>query len=196
MCGGDGSTCKGCDGVALSGKRLDSCGVCGGNDGTCANPYALSVPPRSCLDPGGIEFAVEVAWSGPSNHSIMDKVGVYGPASAGGVMQPWSGQCIGAAGGGHCTSDAVCSPGSACMPLWEVPAGASSGTMQVLSTRVSATGVPFQARARYLRCMGGVEAGVCTMGYQVAAEVSCTDAHARRCFRLRGRSMPMHAADE
>jgi len=30
VCGGDGSTCMGCDGVANSGNELDLCGVCGG----------------------------------------------------------------------------------------------------------------------------------------------------------------------
>jgi hypothetical protein len=31
LCGGDGSSCAGCDGVASSGKVLDLCGVCGGS---------------------------------------------------------------------------------------------------------------------------------------------------------------------
>lgn len=41
--GGDGESCKGCDGVPNSGKEPDSCGVCGG-DGT------------SCLPHGGCEL--------------------------------------------------------------------------------------------------------------------------------------------
>jgi len=43
VCGGDGSTCKGCDGVANSGAKYDGCqgrdnpkGVCGGDNSTCA----------------------------------------------------------------------------------------------------------------------------------------------------------------
>jgi len=38
VCGGDGSSCAGCDGVANSNKVMDLCGVCGGNgiaSGTC-----------------------------------------------------------------------------------------------------------------------------------------------------------------
>ena len=31
VCGGDGSSCAGCDGVANSGKTVDLCGVCDGN---------------------------------------------------------------------------------------------------------------------------------------------------------------------
>eukprot|EP01062_Namystynia_karyoxenos_P003747 TRINITY_DN11331_c0_g5_i2.p1 TRINITY_DN11331_c0_g5~~TRINITY_DN11331_c0_g5_i2.p1 ORF type:complete len:3357 (+),score=904.29 TRINITY_DN11331_c0_g5_i2:7868-17938(+) len=36
VCGGDNSSCKGCDGVPLSGKLNDSCGVCGGDGSSCA----------------------------------------------------------------------------------------------------------------------------------------------------------------
>jgi hypothetical protein len=32
ICGGDGTSCAGCDGEAYSGTVLDACGVCGGND--------------------------------------------------------------------------------------------------------------------------------------------------------------------
>eukprot|EP00029_Vermamoeba_vermiformis_P000282 TRINITY_DN1030_c0_g1_i4.p1 TRINITY_DN1030_c0_g1~~TRINITY_DN1030_c0_g1_i4.p1 ORF type:complete len:1469 (+),score=345.30 TRINITY_DN1030_c0_g1_i4:97-4503(+) len=32
VCGGDGSSCAGCDGVPNSGKKVDKCGVCGGNN--------------------------------------------------------------------------------------------------------------------------------------------------------------------
>ena len=38
VCGGDGSSCAGCDGVANSGKTVDLCGVCDGGgiaSGTC-----------------------------------------------------------------------------------------------------------------------------------------------------------------
>ena len=37
-CGGDGSSCAGCDGIANSGKAVDLCGVCDGGGiaaGTC-----------------------------------------------------------------------------------------------------------------------------------------------------------------
>ena len=32
LCGGDNSTCTGCDGVLFSGTQLDQCGVCDGGD--------------------------------------------------------------------------------------------------------------------------------------------------------------------
>jgi hypothetical protein len=37
ICGGDNSTCLGCDGVPNSGKIRDSCGVCGGDGSICTN---------------------------------------------------------------------------------------------------------------------------------------------------------------
>ncbi len=45
VCGGDGTSCLGCDGTINSGLELDQCGVCGGN-GT------------SCLDCAGTPFGV------------------------------------------------------------------------------------------------------------------------------------------
>jgi hypothetical protein len=35
ICGGDNSSCLGCDGVPNSGKTIDSCGVCGGDGSSC-----------------------------------------------------------------------------------------------------------------------------------------------------------------
>jgi len=35
VCGGDGSTCLGCDGVINSGLVNDACGVCGGDNSSC-----------------------------------------------------------------------------------------------------------------------------------------------------------------
>ena len=35
QCGGDDSSCAGCDGVANSGSVADGCGVCGGDGSTC-----------------------------------------------------------------------------------------------------------------------------------------------------------------
>ena len=37
ICGGDNSSCLGCDGVPNSGQIKDSCGVCGGDGSTCTN---------------------------------------------------------------------------------------------------------------------------------------------------------------
>jgi len=49
VCGGDGSSCRGCDGVPNSGKELDSCGKCGG-DGSmddCGMCFPASSPLRN-----------------------------------------------------------------------------------------------------------------------------------------------------
>lgn len=35
VCDGDNSSCAGCDGIPNSGLELDSCGVCGGDDSSC-----------------------------------------------------------------------------------------------------------------------------------------------------------------
>eukprot|EP00960_Hanusia_phi_P064858 765942-Hanusia_phi.AAC.1 len=42
VCGGNGSTCVGCDGVINSGKQIDKCGVCAGNN--------------QCLDCSGVPY--------------------------------------------------------------------------------------------------------------------------------------------
>jgi len=47
ICGGDNSTCIGCDGVPNSGLVIDRCGVCGG-DGMCTQP---SPPPSPSSPP-------------------------------------------------------------------------------------------------------------------------------------------------
>ena len=87
-CGGDGGSCRGCDGVLHSGKEVDECGVCGGNgqscrgcdgemsmcsvcDGTdehCEDAYQLSLEEAggSCLDQ-----VMRVHWQAPSTHSAL-----------------------------------------------------------------------------------------------------------------------------
>ncbi len=52
ICGGDNSSCLGCDGVPNSGKINDSCGVCGGDGSTCTaistvNPSLLPTTSQS-----------------------------------------------------------------------------------------------------------------------------------------------------
>jgi len=37
VCGGDDTDCAGCDGVIWSGKKLDKCGKCDGDDTTCVD---------------------------------------------------------------------------------------------------------------------------------------------------------------
>ena len=41
VCGGDGSTCAGCDGVPNSGTVVDACDVCGGDGSTCTEPVII-----------------------------------------------------------------------------------------------------------------------------------------------------------
>ena len=44
VCGGDGSSCRGCDGVPNSAKVIDRCGVCGGDGMSCAEKGCDGVP--------------------------------------------------------------------------------------------------------------------------------------------------------
>lgn len=41
VCGGNNSSCAGCDGVPNSGLVVDACGICGGNNSTCAGCDAV-----------------------------------------------------------------------------------------------------------------------------------------------------------
>jgi len=45
VCGGNGTTCIGCDGIPF-GEQYDACGVCGGNGQSCFNPC----PGTSCSE--------------------------------------------------------------------------------------------------------------------------------------------------
>lgn len=47
VCGGDGLTCIGCDGIANSGLTWDKCGTCGGTNTACV------------LDPAGVNLATD-----------------------------------------------------------------------------------------------------------------------------------------
>jgi len=43
VCGGDNSSCAGCDGIPYSGVTRDYCGVCGGNSTRCCNSIDSTV---------------------------------------------------------------------------------------------------------------------------------------------------------
>jgi hypothetical protein len=72
VCGGNNTTCTGCDGVPNSGKKIDDCGTCGGSGG-CS--VALSVVARSkvvCLG----NYA-ETSWVAPLNRTSGMSLGVF-----------------------------------------------------------------------------------------------------------------------
>lgn len=50
VCGGDNSSCVGCDGVPNSGKTYDSCGVCGGDNSTCTGVLPPITDIEFCYD--------------------------------------------------------------------------------------------------------------------------------------------------
>ena len=54
VCGGDNSTCLGCDGIPNSGLVLDECGVCNGDNSTCTDECGVVNGTNSCLDECGI----------------------------------------------------------------------------------------------------------------------------------------------
>lgn len=52
VCGGDGSTCQGCNNVYGSGLNFDDCGVCGGNGSTCEDAITPAAVIFSPADSG------------------------------------------------------------------------------------------------------------------------------------------------
>ena len=60
ICGGDGSTCEGCDNVVGSGKKMDVCKICGGDNSACqgCDGIARYTPKQLdlCGDCGGSRF--------------------------------------------------------------------------------------------------------------------------------------------
>ena len=84
VCGGDGQSCVGCDGVLRSGVVRDACGICGGFDDSCGLPPALGLLPYPtkdlCLQAGSGESpgraVSQVWWAAESNRSSADFVAV------------------------------------------------------------------------------------------------------------------------
>ena len=82
ICGGDNSSCAGCDGVAYSGKVLDDCGICGGSGipkGACDcdgnQNDALGVCGGLCeADDDHDGICDEFQGLGPLNFTIKDKL--------------------------------------------------------------------------------------------------------------------------
>jgi hypothetical protein len=68
VCGGDNSSCMGCDGVPNSGKTRDSCGVCAGDGSTCTN--ITSVHPSLLPSTSTSGRTVTVVGAGLSGDSI------------------------------------------------------------------------------------------------------------------------------
>lgn len=50
VCGGDNTSCAGCDGVPNSGKVFDACGVCGGDNSTCSGELPPITDIEFCYD--------------------------------------------------------------------------------------------------------------------------------------------------
>ena len=60
VCGGNNSTCTGCDGVPNSRKVLDDCGVCGGSGG-CLAPLKVWSNNRMCINSTRMELNWQLA---------------------------------------------------------------------------------------------------------------------------------------
>jgi len=76
VCGGDGKSCAGCDGVPNSGKVLDACGVCGGNNSTCTG--CDGVPNRSPTIPPLHNRKPLPSPSRPNSHKVFDSCNICG----------------------------------------------------------------------------------------------------------------------
>lgn len=80
VCGGNNLSCAGCDGVPNSGLVRDICGVCGGNGTSCldcaGNPFG-SVTVDNCGVCGGINACNDCAGT-PNGTKVKDRCGVCG----------------------------------------------------------------------------------------------------------------------
>ena len=54
VCGGDDTTCYGCDGLPASAKKLDFCRVCGGTNNSCIGCDGIRNPTPTVLDSCGV----------------------------------------------------------------------------------------------------------------------------------------------
>ena len=90
VCGGDDSSCAGCDGVANSGTINDACGVCGG-DGTSCNQWVNGSVPWETITQ---QACKGVLYSGGKRQRTKDLTAAktvcatLGPATCAGVYDP------------------------------------------------------------------------------------------------------------
>ena len=150
VCGGDNSTCRGCDGLVKSGARLDACGTCGGRDDSCIDPFLIFVQPAVCGSGPHRNVTLTVEWSGPSNHSVYDRLGLFRSQQSGlgGLL---GGRCFPASGLLACQSAADCPAPMICRRLEPVPAATSRG-LAVLSFFIpSDAALPLPLFIRYQR---------------------------------------------
>lgn len=79
VCGGDNTSCAGCDGVPNSGLVFDECGVCGGNNSSCAG---CDGEPNSgvvfdeCGVCGGNNSSCAGCDGAPNSGKVLDQCGV------------------------------------------------------------------------------------------------------------------------
>lgn len=81
VCGGNNSTCKGCDGVPNSGKVNDACGVCGGNGTSCLGcdgTYWSGKVIDACGVCGGTNSTCKGCDGVPNSGKVNDSCGVCG----------------------------------------------------------------------------------------------------------------------
>lgn len=85
VCGGNNSTCAGCDGLPNSGLVVDSCGTCNGTDTSCVGPsFVYATESTFCIGQ-----PVRVGWVGRWNHSEDDAVTIQSQSTIiGAVVLP------------------------------------------------------------------------------------------------------------